>query len=65
MLIAGIDEAGRGPCLGPLVMAIALIHKEDEEKLVELGVVCLVKSAQIPLDHFLFRVLVGAVRVQP
>ena|SRR3989344_3477639 len=38
MLIAGIDEAGRGPCLGPLVMAIALIHKEDEEKLVELGV---------------------------
>ncbi len=38
MLIAGIDEAGRGPCLGPLVMAVALIKKEDEEKLVELGV---------------------------
>src|SRR3989338_7431140 len=38
MLIAGIDEAGRGPCLGPLVMAIALIDKQDEERLVELGV---------------------------
>lgn len=38
MLIAGIDEAGRGPCLGPLVMAITVIEKEDEEKLIELGV---------------------------
>ena len=38
MLIAGIDEAGRGPCMGPLVMAITLIRKEDEEKLVSLGV---------------------------
>src|SRR3989338_1156096 len=38
MLIAGIDEAGRGPCIGPLVMAIAVVKKEDEEKLVELGV---------------------------
>src|SRR3989344_3987745 len=38
MIIAGIDEAGRGPCIGPLVMAIASSRKEDEEKLVELGV---------------------------
>src|SRR3989344_1715107 len=38
MLIAGIDEAGRGPCMGPLVMAITLIDKKDEQKLIELGV---------------------------
>jgi len=38
MLIAGIDEAGRGPCVGPLVMAITLIEKEKEEQLIELGV---------------------------
>ena len=38
MLIAGIDEAGRGPCLGPLTLGIALIEKNNEEKLIELKV---------------------------
>ncbi|MBN2127379.1 MAG: ribonuclease HII [Candidatus Diapherotrites archaeon] len=38
MIIAGIDEAGRGPVLGPMVMAIALINKENEETLKQLGV---------------------------
>jgi ribonuclease HII len=38
MIIAGIDEAGRGPCIGPLVMAIACIQKKNEEKLNEIGV---------------------------
>ncbi|MBU0666978.1 MAG: ribonuclease HII [Nanoarchaeota archaeon] len=38
MLIGGIDEAGRGPVIGPLVMAIAVIKEEDEFKLKALGV---------------------------
>ena len=35
-MIGGIDEAGRGPCIGPLVIAGVLI--DNEQKLVELGV---------------------------
>jgi|FLOH01.1.fsa_nt_gi ribonuclease HII len=38
MLIGGIDEAGRGPAIGPMVMAIASIRKEDEFKLQSIGV---------------------------
>jgi ribonuclease HII len=38
MIIAGIDEAGRGPCIGPLVIGIVSIDKDDEEQLIELGV---------------------------
>ena len=38
MLIAGVDEAGRGPALGPMVIAVAVIEKDDEEQFVEMGV---------------------------
>jgi ribonuclease HII len=38
MLILGIDDAGRGPVLGNMVLAGALIDKENETKLKELGV---------------------------
>lgn len=38
MLIAGIDEAGRGPSLGPMTMSVVLLEKEDEEKLIKLEV---------------------------
>lgn len=37
-LILGLDEAGRGPLIGPLVMAGVLIEKNDESKLKSLGV---------------------------
>ncbi len=33
MLIIGIDDAGRGPLIGPMIMAGVLIEKKDEEKL--------------------------------
>ena len=37
-IIAGIDEAGRGPVIGPLVLAIAVIDSEHEGSLREIGV---------------------------
>jgi ribonuclease HII len=38
MIIAGVEEAGRGPVIGPMVMAIACIDEKDEFKLKALGV---------------------------
>ncbi len=37
MLICGIDEAGRGPVIGPLVMAGVMIEETEEQKLKEIG----------------------------
>ena len=38
MRIAGIDEAGRGPVMGPLVVAGVACEKKDENELVKMGV---------------------------
>lgn len=38
VLVCGIDEAGRGPIIGPLVMCGILIKEEDEEKLKKIKV---------------------------
>jgi ribonuclease HII len=38
MIIAGIEEAGRGPVIGPMVMAIACCEEKDEFKLKTMGV---------------------------
>lgn len=38
MLISGVDEAGRGPVIGPLVIAGVSIDENDLPKLVDLGV---------------------------
>lgn len=38
MRLIGIDEAGRGPVLGPLVMAVVVISPEVERKYLEAGV---------------------------
>ena len=37
-IIVGIDEAGRGPVLGPLVMAALAFKEEEQKKLQWLGV---------------------------
>nr|MBA4405098.1 ribonuclease HII [Nanoarchaeum sp.] len=36
--ILGVDEAGRGPVIGPMVMAGVVINEADEKKLKEIGV---------------------------
>jgi ribonuclease HII len=38
MLICGIDEAGRGPVIGPMVICGVLIEKEYEQRLSDIGV---------------------------
>lgn len=38
MRILGIDEAGRGPMIGPLVIAAVVIDSRDEQKLLDLQV---------------------------
>lgn len=38
MKVLGIDEAGRGPVIGPMVMAGVLIDKRNESQLKSLGV---------------------------
>src|SRR3989344_3090706 len=37
-LTLGIDDAGRGPVIGPMVLAGCLLEKKDEEELKRLGV---------------------------
>jgi len=36
--VAGVDEAGRGPLIGPMVVAIAAVSREKEDLLVRIGV---------------------------
>ena len=38
MIVAGIDEAGRGPVIGPMMMAICAIDEKELGKLEALGV---------------------------
>jgi ribonuclease HII len=38
MIVSGVDEAGRGSVIGPLVVAGVLFEEKDLDKLVDLGV---------------------------
>ena len=37
MLLIGIDDAGRGPLIGPMILGGVVIKKEDEKNLKEIG----------------------------
>lgn len=37
MLLIGIDDAGRGPIIGPMVLSGVLVKKEDEKTLKDIG----------------------------
>ncbi|MEK6898619.1 MAG: ribonuclease HII [Nanoarchaeota archaeon] len=37
MLLIGIDDAGRGPLIGPMILAGVLIEAKDEDELKEIG----------------------------
>ena len=37
-LMLGIDDAGRGPVIGPMILAGCLISKDSEKKLRKFGV---------------------------
>ena len=52
-IIVGIDEAGRGPVLGPLVMVALAFKEEDIQKLEWLGVKdSKLLSSQVPEKLF-------------
>ena len=38
MLVIGVDEAGRGPVIGPLVVCSVAIPSKDEKLLLDMGV---------------------------
>lgn len=43
-ILAGIDEAGRGPVIGPLVICLAFCKREDEK---QLKAICIADSKQL------------------
>lgn len=38
LIVAGIDEAGRGPCFGPMTLSIVIMDKKNEKNLKTIGV---------------------------
>ncbi len=54
MLICGVDEAGRGPVIGPMVFAAVVIERKHESRLKKLGVTdskLLDPETRIKLSH--------------
>ena len=57
MQICGIDDAGRGPMLGPLVIAGISIDKKNIKKLSKLGVKDSKKLTPKLREHFTKKLL--------
>ena len=53
MKIAGIDEAGRGPVIGPMVMSITVLEEADLPKLKSMGVKDS-KLLSVPQRNYMF-----------
>jgi len=57
-LIIGIDDAGRGPLIGPMILAGVLLNKEQEKKIKEKGAKdskLLSHSVRIELSEFIVK----------
>jgi len=52
-IIVGTDEAGRGPVIGPLIVAIASCNRKDESKLNELAKKDSKKLTQSQREHII------------
>ncbi len=61
MLVVGIDEAGRGPVIGPMMIAGVLIDDRDSIRLAEIGVADSKKLSPKRRDE-LFSEITGVVR---
>ncbi len=61
MLVVGIDEAGRGPVIGPMIIAGVLIDDRDSRRLAEIGVADSKKLSPKRRDK-LFAEITGMVR---
>ena len=38
VIVCGVEEAGRGPVIGPMVLAGVIIDEQDEQQLIDIGV---------------------------
>jgi len=70
LLVAGVDEAGRGPVIGPMIVAGILVRNRDVKELKQIGVVDSKKLSPLRRKELLPKILsiakgVSIVEVSP